>query len=257
MFTMSLTCAAACSLAAFAGGIIDAISGGGGLLTFPALLLTGVPPHLALGTNKVSACMGTAIALANFAKHGLVIWKMALYGILFSIFGSWIGAWLALMLEASVLGKILVLLLPLAMLGTLLPQKRGESRQAFLCGWRFWILLPLACLALGIYDGFFGPGTGIFLILALHWLLRMNLIEASATAKAFNLASNISAAVSFIWHGAVHWPLSLMMGICFIAGNWLGSALAIKTGAGIVRKFLFGSLMLLLASLLWQYFIAG
>lgn len=83
MFTMSLFCGFVCAIAAFAGGFIDAISGGGGLLTIPALLLTGVPPHLALGTNKVSACCGTTVALFNFAKHGLVNWRMAGYGIIF------------------------------------------------------------------------------------------------------------------------------------------------------------------------------
>ncbi len=202
MFTMSLFCGFVCAIAAFAGGFIDAISGGGGLLTIPALLLTGVPPHLALGTNKVSACCGTTVALFNFAKHGLVNWRMAGYGIIFSIIGSWLGAWLALILESALLGKVLVALLPLAMIATLLPQKQHDDILPPRDGFRFWVLLPIVCVAIGLYDGFFGPGTGIFLILALHWVLKMGLIQASATAKAFNLASNVSAAVSFIWHDA-------------------------------------------------------
>lgn len=256
MFTMSLFCGLVCAIAAFAGGFIDAISGGGGLLTIPALLLTGVPPHLALGTNKVSACCGTTVALFNFAKHGLVNWRMAGYGIIFSIIGSWLGAGLALILESAILGKILVALLPLAMIATLLPQKQHDDIAPPRDGFRFWVLLPIVCVAIGLYDGFFGPGTGIFLILGLHWVLKMGLIQASATAKAFNLASNVSAAVSFIWHGSVFWPLAIIMGACFVAGNWIGSAVAIKVGSRMVRKLLLVSLVLLLGTLLWQFFIA-
>ncbi len=256
MFTMSLFCGFVCAIAAFAGGFIDAISGGGGLLTIPALLLTGVPPHLALGTNKVSACCGTTVALFNFAKHGLVNWRMAGYGIIFSIIGSWLGAWLALILESALLGKVLVALLPLAMIATLLPQKQHDDILPPRDGFRFWVLLPIVCVAIGLYDGFFGPGTGIFLILALHWVLKMGLIQASATAKAFNLASNVSAAVSFIWHDSVYWPLAIIMGVCFVAGNWIGSAVAIKIGSRLVRRLLLVSLVLLLGTLLWQFFIA-
>lgn len=256
MFSMSLASDLACSLAALAGGIIDAISGGGGLLTMPALLLAGVPPHIALGTNKVSACCGTTIALLNFARHKLVIWPMALYGVIFSISGSFLGAWLALQLDSAVLGKILVILLPFAMIASLMPQKKWEEAHSELVGWRFWILLPLVCFTIGVYDGFFGPGTGIFIILGLHWLLKTGLMQASATAKALNLGSNISAAISFVLADAIYWPLAVVMGGCFIVGNWFGSAIAIKIGDRIVKKFLLFSLVLLMASLVWRFFMA-
>lgn len=256
VFSAAIVTFLVCGLAALAGGFIDAISGGGGLLTIPALLLCGVPPHVALGTNKVSACMGTAVSLANFAKHGMVHWKMAVYGIPFSILGSWLGSLLALYLHPDLLGKILVALLPVAMLGTLLPPKQKALSTLEATGIRFWLAVPFVCLAIGIYDGFFGPGTGTFLILLLHWVLLLDLLAASATAKAFNLASNISAAISFIWHGAVLWSVGLTMACCFITGNFLGSNFAIHHGAGSVRKFLIVSLILLLASLIWQYFVA-
>lgn len=249
-----LTTFIVCALAALAGGLIDAISGGGGLLTIPALLLCGVPPHTALGTNKVSACLGTTVALFNFAANHLVDWRLVACGIGFSLSGSWIGAMLAMHLEAEFLGKVLIALLPFGMLATILPQKKNGNADQEIRGLRFWLLLPLACLCIGMYDGFFGPGTGSFLILALHWVLGMGLVRASATAKAFNLGSNVSGAVSFIWHGVVNWPLALVMGACFMGGNWLGSSLAIRVGARIVRRFLFLSLFLLLSTLIWQYF---
>lgn len=256
MFELTIPCALVCGAAACAGGFIDAISGGGGLLTIPALLLTGVPPHYALGTNKISACLGTAVSLANFAKHNLVYWKMAAWGIPWSIAGSWLGSLLALYLDSAILGKILVALLPVAMIATLLPTGKSQTHASD-SGARYWFLLPCICIAIGCYDGFFGPGTGSFLILLLHWCMRMNLIQASATAKAFNLASNVSAAISFIWHGTVLWLLGIIMGACFMIGNLLGSMLAIRAGSGAVRKFLILSLLLLLGTLIWQYFIAG
>lgn len=251
---LTLSVALICGAAALAGGFIDAIAGGGGLLTIPALLLCGVPPHVTLGTNKVSACCGTAIALFNFGKHGLVRWQMAVIGVPFSVVGSWLGAFLAMRLEPQLLGRIIIGLLPLAMLITLLPHKKRGDASPVLAAARLWAILPLICLALGCYDGFFGPGTGSFLILALHWCLRLDLIGASATAKAFNLASNVSGAVSFIWHDSVLWRLGFIMAGCFMAGNLLGSQFAVRAGSKAVRVFLAVSLALLLASLVWRYF---
>ncbi|MBD5641822.1 MAG: TSUP family transporter [Desulfovibrio sp.] len=256
MFELTLSCALICGFAAFAGGFLDAVSGGGGLLTIPALLLTGVPPHYALGTNKIGACLGTTVALANFARHGVVAWKMAFWGVPFSLAGSWLGSLLALYLESAMLGKILVILLPIAMIATLMPTGKSRNMTQAEQGLRFWLALPLVCLALGCYDGFFGPGTGSFLILLLHWFLRVDLITASATAKAFNLGSNVSAAVTFVWHGTVIWSLGIIMAICFMIGNAIGSAFAIRAGSGAVRKFLVVSMLILLATLVWQYFIA-
>lgn len=245
-----------CGTAALAGGFIDSISGGGGLLTLPALMLCGIPSHLALGTNKISACLGTAVALFNFGKHGLVRWEMAAIGIPFSIIGSWLGSLLALRLHPDILGKIIIGLLPIVMLLTMFPHKRREDSGNTISNLGLWLALPLVCALLGCYDGFLGPGTGSFLILALNWCLKLNLIVSSATAKAFNLASNISAAISFIWHGSVIWTLGLIMAACFICGNLLGSQFAIKAGSQAVRKFLVVSLALLMASLVWRYFIA-
>ncbi|WP_297050704.1 TSUP family transporter [uncultured Desulfovibrio sp.] len=257
MPALTLSMTAACGGAALVGGFIDAIAGGGGLLTMPALLLTGVPPHLALGTNKISSSLGTAVALGTFARSHLVLWRLALAGLAFSLLGSWVGSLLALHISAAVLGKILVGLLPVGMLLTLAPKR---ERQAGACsaplhGPRFWLLVPLVCLLIGVYDGFFGPGTGSFLILALHWVLRAGLIEASATSKVLNLGSNVGAAAAFIWHGTVFWPLAAIMTACSMLGNWFGSRTAIRIGPAAVRRFLMVSLGLLLLTLIWRYFL--
>ena len=192
-----------CTCAAFVAGFIDSIAGGGGLITIPALLLSGLPPQLALGTNKVGCCLGTGVAMLNFARSHLILWRLALLGVGFSLAGAAIGTELALYIPPDLLGKVLVVLLPFAMLATLMPKKEQEKPQ-LTTGRRYWILAPLCFLIVGIYDGFFGPGTGSFLILALHWVLRISLIEASATSKVMNFASNLGAMILFIWAAA--WP---------------------------------------------------
>ena len=242
--------------AAFAGGFIDSIAGGGGLITMPALLLSGVPPHQSLGINKVSACLGTCVALGNFARSKLVLWRVAMAGIAFSLIGSWAGSRLALLLDAAVLGKVLVALLPIGMCATLLPKKERKQAPLPHSGPRFWIPVALVCLVMGGYDGFFGPGTGSFLILAFHWILRMGLMQASATSKVLNLASNFAGAVVFILNGVVVWSLALPMAAASCLGNWLGSRMAIRVGPAAVRRFLAISLSLLLVTLVWQYFLA-
>ena len=255
MFTLSWIVIAICTGAGLLGGFIDAIAGGGGLITLPALLLTGVPPHYALGVNKCSACLGTATALGNFARRGLVLWRLAFAGLAFSLLGSWLGALLTLHISNEILGKILVMLLPVGMCATLLPPRRQAASTAVAQGWRLHFLAPLVCLGIGLYDGFFGPGTGSFLILAFHWILRVGLLEASATAKVLNLASNVGSLVTFAWNGCVLWSLALPMAAGCMAGNWLGSRLAIRTGAKAVRRFLMISLGLLLLTLIWRHFV--
>ncbi len=255
MFELTLGVLALCAPAAFAAGFIDSIAGGGGLITIPALLVAGVPPHVALGTNKVQACVGTTVSVLMYAHGHLVAWRLALLGLPFSLAGSALGSNLALWLDSGTLGRVLILLLPAAMVAVLLPRRR-EGPSLSPGGARLWLLTPLTGLCVGCYDGFFGPGTGTFFILAFHWLLRLSLVQASATAKVLNLASNFSAMVVFVWSGKVLWPLALCMLCCSVAGNWLGSRTAMRVGAKAVRVFLAVSLLLLTLTLAWRYVVA-
>lgn len=251
-----LTIIAVCSLASFIAGVVDSIAGGGGLLTMPALLLSGVPPHMALGTGKFASTFGTGLALVNFARGRLVLWRVAGLGVGFSLLGAYGGSMLALMVDGAVMGQVLVALLPLGMVVTLMPKKERAAPDFTASGSRFWLLVPLASALVGGYDGFFGPGAGSFFILAFHWILRMGLINASATAKVFNLASNLGALLAFLVNGKVWFALALPMAAASMAGNWLGSRMAIRAGAGLVRGFLAVSLFLLLLTLFWRYFMA-
>ena len=176
--------------------------------------------------------------------------------ILCALAGSALGSRLALHLDADTLGKTLIVLLPLAMLVTLIPRK-DRDMPLVSGGPRLYVLAPLCCLAVGVYDGFFGPATGCFFILSLHLLVRVHLLQASATTKVLNLASNAGAAIVFILSGDVAWTLALCMAAGSISGNWLGSRMAIRIGGALVRRALIVSLSLLMISLIWSTFFKG
>ena len=245
-----------CTLAALFAGFIDSVAGGGGLITIPTLLLAGVPPHTALACNKVSSSLGTAMALGTFARSGLVIWRLAAIGTGFALVGSAIGSRLALTLDPQTLGKVLIVLLPFAMLATLIPRKDKELPLVF-DGPRFYLLAPLCCFVVGIYDGFFGPGAGTFLILANTGLCRFGLLTASGNMKVASVASCGAAMVSYAVAGHVMWLVALPAALCSIAGAYVGAGLALKNGAKLIRPMFVVVLALLLIRLIYDLMAGG
>lgn len=248
--------AAVLSAVSALAGFIDSIAGGGGLLLIPALLFAGIPPQTVLGTNKFASTMGTSVAFLNFVRNGKVVWRIAAAGILFSLTGSLLGSKTILVFQNETVGRIIVGLLPLSVLSLFWPRKNRPLTD-HLTSRDLWIRVPPICFVIGFYDGFFGPGTGSFLIMAFYLLVGLDLIRASATAKAFNLASNIGAITIFLIEGKVIFFLGVPLAVANIAGNYLGSSLAIKRGSNTVKIFLFISLSILFASLFWKYFIKG
>jgi uncharacterized membrane protein YfcA len=241
--------------AAFLAGGIDSMAGGGGLISLPAMLLAGLPPHMALGTGKFMACLGTAAACLSFARSGVIVRKVALKGFVAALLGSAVGARAALFVESEALGVVILCLLPLAALITFLPLRReageksaGTASAGTASG---AAVLPL-CAAVGLYDGFFGPGAGSFYLLTLHLILGLGLVAASGTAKVLNLASNISGLLVFLLHGKIFFALALPMAAANIAGNLVGARLTIAGGPRLVRRMLLVSLTLLFATLLWR-----
>jgi uncharacterized membrane protein YfcA len=217
-------------------GTIDAIGGGGGLLTVPALLGIGLPPHLAIATNKGQSTFGSFAALVRFARGGLVDARRAAVSFPLATAGALAGAALALALPPSTLRPVVIVLLALAALFVGLrrgPPARLEDAPARRGA------LPIAgaiALAIGAYDGFFGPGTGTFLILAFVALLGDGLAHASAAAKVVNFASNLAALVLFAARGAVVWRVALPMAACQLAGGWIGAHVAVRRGDALVRR---------------------
>ena len=238
--------------AGFFAGFIDSVAGGGGLISLPAMLLAGLPPQTALGTGKFMAAMGTGASLYTFVRNGAVVRRVAAVGFLFSLLGSAAGAGVAVYVSNAMLGKVILCLLPVAALLTFLPVRKSlDEREANPIA--LYLLTPLMCTGIGFYDGFFGPGTGSFLLLSLHLVLGLGLVSASGTAKAFNLASNISGLAVFLFCGKVWFYVAIPMALANIAGNVAGTRLALSGGPRIVRRMLLCSLALLFISLMIRY----
>jgi uncharacterized membrane protein YfcA len=228
------------SLVALVAGTIDAIAGGGGLLTLPALLAVGLPPHLAIATNKGQSVFGSFAALVRFSHAGLVHGGRAKLTFPLGALGSLAGAALVLALPPAVLRPVVLALL--AGVALFVGFRRGPPprledapppRHAL-------ALAGGAALLIGAYDGFFGPGTGTFLIVAFVALLGLGLAHASAEAKVVNFASNLSALVLFAVRGTVIWRIALPMAAAQLAGGWLGAHLAVRRGDALVRRVVVG-----------------
>ena len=221
-------------LGVFAASFVDAIGGGGGIISVPVYLLAGLPTHYALGTNKLSSGIGTAASTLRYLKNGYVDWSLALPSVLLAVAGAWMGTSLQLRADERILKYLLLLVLPLAALVLLrkksLPETRGELPL-----WKRRLAVWGASLVIGMYDGFYGPGTGTFLLLAFCGLGKLDVRTASGNVKLVNFSSNMGALATSLLAGKVLLGLGLMAACFSIAGHWLGSGLAIKNGSKIVR----------------------
>ena len=246
------------SVAVFVAGFIDSIAGGGGLITLPAYLIAGVSPTLALGTNKLVSSVGTTVATIKYIMHRRMPWAVIWVGIPCALAGSAMGAHMISLLDQNVVRRAILFVLPVAALLTLLP--KPKNHKEVLPHWkspRFWLVVPLVAGVVGWYDGFLGPGTGSLMMLALYGLAQLSLLHSAASARLLNLCSNVGALVAFIFHGQVLFHLALPLCAAGIAGNYLGSSLAIKRGSGIVRLMLILSCALLFGYLLWRQFFGN
>ena len=231
-------------LGVFAAGFVDGIGGGGGIISVPVYLLAGLPTHFALGTNKMSSCIGTAVSTGRYLKKGYVDWSLALVSIVLAMAGAFLGTGLQLRVDERILKYVLLLVLPLAAAVLLrkksLPEERGELPL-----WKRRLAVWGSSLVVGMYDGFYGPGTGTFLLLAFCTLGRLDVRTASGNVKLVNLSSNLAALMTSLTHGKVLVGVGLIAACFSIAGHYLGSGLAIKNGAKIVRPVILIVILLL------------
>lgn len=228
-----------CTLVFFAG-LVDAIAGGGGLISVPAYFFAGIPAHFALATNKFSSCIGTTFSTYRYIKHKRYHLQSALVSIISAFIGSWLGAHLVLAMDERVIKIVLVITLPV--IGLFLMTRRGfksDEDQRELSMKKVIPLSILSAFLIGAYDGFYGPGTGTLLILFHTGLIGFNLTTASGNAKIVNLTSNIAALITFLINGKVLFLIGIPAALCSIVGHWLGSGLAIKKGAKVIRPVFF------------------
>ncbi len=237
----------------FLAGFVDAIGGGGGLISLPAYLIAGIPPHSALGCNKFSSCIGTSVSTARFFKNGFIEVKLALVSAVFALAGAAIGARISLLVEEQILRNVLIVVLPVIAFVVLKNKHFGqESSKSKLPRKLVWIISMAAAFIIGLYDGFYGPGTGTFLILLFAGVARMDLKTAAGNTKVINLASNVASLAVFLAHGVVLFPLSAFAAIFSIAGHYAGSGLVIKNGNKVVRPIIIGVLCLLIIKVVGQ-----
>ena len=238
----------------FLAGLVDAIGGGGGLISLPAYLFAGLPVHMAIATNKLSSSCGTALATGRFIRNGLVNFRLAVPSVIAAVLGSSLGARLSLAVSESVMKYILLAVLPAAAFFVLNRHLfRNEGKHAAVADRRTLAVCIAAAFVIGMYDGFYGPGTGTFLIIAFTVFARMTVESANAQAKVINLTTNITSLAVFLLNGQVLFPLGLAGALCNMAGNWVGSGLAITKGAKIARPVILLVLLLLLAKILFNF----
>ncbi len=236
--------------AGFAAGFIDSIAGGGGMISLPALLAAGLPPHLALGTNKLQSALGTTFSAANYARRGWVARDGLAAGVAATAGAAFAGAWCVSRLSAELLVKGIPWLLAAIFVYVLVAPKVGEARtRERLSATAFGLL---GGVVLGFYDGFFGPGTGSFWTMGFVLLSGYALPQATGHTKVMNLASNVASLAWFGWHGDVLWLLGAAMGAANIAGALLGSHLAIRKGTGFIRAAFLVVVAATIARLLWR-----
>ncbi len=235
----------------FLTGLVDAIGGGGGLISLPAYLFAGIPIHQSIATNKLSSACGTALTTARFIREGLVNWKLALPTVVFAAAGSSLGARLSLAVGEGFMEKLLLAVLPAAAFLVLNPRLFHDNAAGeMVLNRRLWITALASAFVIGGYDGFYGPGTGTFLIIAFTVFARLDIRTANAHAKVINLTTNITSLVIFLMSGQVVVLLGLAAAVCNMAGNYVGADLALTRGSRITRPVIILVLGLLFLKIL-------
>ena len=256
LFSYPITLLVLCPLI-FLAAFVDSIAGGGGLISLPAYLFIGLPIHTAHGTNKFTATTGLLTAVVNYIRGGCVDFPAAISGGIAALIGSFFGTYLALSLSPYALQISLMVILPLA--GIIVFARQSVERllqgrkkissneqtnvpineiQKKLSFRQKMIVCCLIGLVFGCYDGFFGPGAGMFMTMGLSALAGLELVKASGTARVVNFSSNIASTATWMINGRIYFPLTIPCMICAVTGAYLGSRMAMKVGKRLIKAIL-------------------
>jgi hypothetical protein len=225
------------SVASLFAGFVDSIVGGGGLILVPALFATFPTAHPAtlFGTNKGASVWGTDMATWQYSQKVQMLWAALLPAASAGLLASFAGAWLVTVVSPDFLRKVLPFVLLAVLLYTLAKKELGRTHAPNYSGWQEQLIAAGIGAVIGFYDGFFGPGTGSFLVFLFVRLLGYDFLSASASAKLVNTATNLSALALFVAKGHIWWHFVLVMALANVAGSLLGTRLALKHGTGFVR----------------------
>jgi len=240
-------------LTGLAAGFVDSIAGGGGLIALPALLSVGLPPQLALGTNKLQGSFGTLSATINFIRKGKADLKENLSGIGFTFAGALAGAWAIQQIQAGFIRHLIPFMLMFVFIYTLMAKDLGTVQGRARMGKHMFFMV--FGLGLGFYDGFFGPGTGAFWTGALLILLGMDMTSATGTTRIMNFTSNVVALAVFVIGGNVLYSVGLVMAAGQIIGAKIGSGMAIKRGAPFIRPIFLIMVFLTIVRLIYVNYV--
>ncbi|MBV6485722.1 MAG: putative membrane transporter protein YfcA [Flavobacteriales bacterium] len=240
---------------AFLAGFTDAIVGGGGLIQLPALLLF-MPQYAIpslLGTNKFAGFSGTVLASLKYHRLVKINYKLLLPGIISATLFSFLGAWLITLLDKELIKPIIFVLLVAVFLYTLLKKNIGQYNRQINYNNNSYLYSTLVGMVLGFYDGFFGPGTGSFLILIFVTLFGMEFLMASAHAKIINIATNVSALLFFVFSGNIIYKIAIPLAASNMFGAYLGAKIAFKKGNSFIRKFYLFIVLLLIFKFVYDW----
>lgn len=234
----------------FFSGIIDAVCGGGGLLSMPMFMAIGFPAHLVTGTNQCAIFMGGATSLARYVKAKRIHWPTAWLAGPLAVLGAFLGARLNLVMPEHILEIVMIVLLPIATAVILTrPNFGAENHVEGLSRRRYIGSSLLIGLLIGGYQGFYGAGSGTFFMLGFALLCRLDLTTASGNAKFVAFCANLASAATYAFSDAVVWPAVLLATLTNVAGSYLGAGLAMKKGARLIRPMFLGVLAVLFVHL--------
>ncbi|MGZ3182821.1 MAG: sulfite exporter TauE/SafE family protein [Telluria sp.] len=246
-------------IAAFSAGLVDAVVGGGGLIQLPVMFaaLPREVPATLLGTSKLAGFCGTSVAAVNYARRTSVAWSAAAPAAVTAFIFSFAGAWTVTRVPADFVRALLPLILLAVAVYTFRKKDLGSVHAPLHSGGRERALALSVGAAIGFYDGFFGPGTGSFLIFLFVRFFGFDFLSASAAAKVVNVACNISALLWFGYSGHLLWQLGLVMAMCQVGGSLIGTRLAMRHGSQFVRKLFLLVVCALIVKTAYDGFVRG
>lgn len=240
-------------LLVFLAGYVDAIAGGGGLISLPAYMIAGLPTHLAIATNKLSSSMGTAVATFHYAKSGMINLRLALPSIVLAFAGSAVGSNLLLLVDDGFLKIFLLIVLPLTAIYVMRSKSFDAGGLEAFSVKKTTVLCIAIAFVVGLYDGFYGPGTGTFLMLLLTGVAHLRLDSAAGVTKAINLTTNVAALAVFLLNGQVVIFLGLLAGAANMVGNYIGSHSFTSKGGAVARPITITVLLIFFVKVIYDF----